>query len=498
MTETGEAVSVESASPNIYRGVILAYVLLFIAHVLALANDPQGKLFVSYVIICSVQWLTMGAVIWRHRYTVFPNSFRWALVAVALGFVNISNILDLIQAISGHYNLVPGASLFCDAVYVVVLVLSCATTFRRRTLRITTVIDALMGTVFVSLFFVQIFSVVSLQGSDNAKDVIFIIRMFDVIGVYITLIAGVRLLGSESITRRHFFFVLCAFLLTSTLVAAVRNRLEFAYGNRYLELLLLPSFWVLGLLCLKPPPTWIAGHHPQQTIVHASESVSPLFLGLGLLGVSISIWAAHPVLGALGVCAAVVGYGIRNVVTQSAQMATERSLISLQGELQSLVVTDALTGIANRRAFDESFKRELSAAERDQYSVSLLMIDIDLFKEYNDLYGHAKGDECLRTVARLLAGALRRPSDFIGRYGGEEFVVLLPRTPIEGAYTVARRMNKSIADADLPHEKGMEKRVTVSIGVATMRGAEVSTQDFVRQADVNLYRAKAEGRNRYA
>ncbi|WP_158621183.1 GGDEF domain-containing protein [Dyella dinghuensis] len=476
----------------------MLYALLFIAHALAIANDAQGTMCVSYIIILLVQWLTLTTAVWRCRHSTFPNSFRWVLTAIALAFVSFSNMAALAQAINGNYNLVPGASLFFGGIYSVMIVLSCATTFRRRTLRITTYIDMLMGAFLGLLFFVQIFSVVSSEGSANTNDVVFIIRMFDVIGIYMTLIAGVRLLGSESSSRRHFFFVLFSFLLTSTLLAALRNRLLLAYDNRFLELLLLPSFFVFGLLGLRPPPNWMARYKPKQSIVHISEGISPLFRGLGLLAVSISIWRDHPTLGAIGVCITVIGYGVRNVITQSAQMANERSLISLQRELQNLVVTDALTGIPNRRAFDELLDREVSVAKREGEPVSLLMIDIDLFKEYNDLYGHVRGDECLRTVARLLAGALRRPSDFIGRYGGEEFVVLLPRTPIAGAYTVARRMNKVIVDADLSHDKGLDRRVTVSIGVTTLENFGISNEELMHRADSNLYHAKSEGRNQYA
>jgi diguanylate cyclase (GGDEF)-like protein len=109
-----------------------------------------------------------------------------------------------------------------------------------------------------------------------------------------------------------------------------------------------------------------------------------------------------------------------------------------------------------------------------------------------------RGDECLRIVARLLAGTLRRPSDFIGRYGGEEFVVLLPRTPIDGAYTVARRMNKFIVDAEPSHDRGLDGRVTVSIGVATLENLEISDDELMQRADLNLYQAKSGGRNQFA
>ncbi|UPG89485.1 GGDEF domain-containing protein [Luteibacter aegosomaticola] len=161
-----------------------------------------------------------------------------------------------------------------------------------------------------------------------------------------------------------------------------------------------------------------------------------------------------------------------------------------------MALLDELTGVPNRRAFDRALAARMGDAQREGRPLSTLMIDIDLFKTFNDTLGHPEGDVALTAVARLLAGALRRPADFIARYGGEEFVVLLPNTPGEGAEVVARRMTRAVHDAALAFEHGIDRRVTVSIGMAS---AVTSTgADLLRQADLALYLAKRAGRNGYA
>lgn len=153
--------------------------------------------------------------------------------------------------------------------------------------------------------------------------------------------------------------------------------------------------------------------------------------------------------------------------------------------------------IPNRGAFDELFAREWAISQRDEHDISVLMVDIDRFSQYNDVYGHATGDLCLGSVAGLLAGSLRQPSDFIGRYDGAKFVVLLPATPIEGAERVAIRMSRAIYDADLLHIQGIGGRVTVSIGVASKRGDDEIAKALLDRADAHLCYAKSQGRNQY-
>lgn len=177
---------------------------------------------------------------------------------------------------------------------------------------------------------------------------------------------------------------------------------------------------------------------------------------------------------------------------------TEEKLLSLQKELEVLSFKDGLTNIANRRRFDSSFELEWERAQREGQPLSVLMLDVDLFKQYNDLYGHTQGDQCLIELAQTLSLALDGPRDLVARYGGEEFVVLLPEADAATARKVAERCQrllekKSILHALSPHGR----RVTVSIGAGTVVAAgQTERAGFIKAVDEQLYVAKNNGRNR--
>jgi diguanylate cyclase (GGDEF)-like protein len=169
----------------------------------------------------------------------------------------------------------------------------------------------------------------------------------------------------------------------------------------------------------------------------------------------------------------------------------------VNAELETMLRTDVLTGLANRRAFETAVSAEWRRARREQTATSMLMIDIDLFKGFNDRYGHPAGDVCLCEVAAALSGQTRRPGHLAARIGGEEFVVLLPNTEEAGATQVAERMRASVAALNLTHAGSALGHVTISIGVATRRPIELEeeTSSLMDAADSALYQAKAAGRN---
>jgi diguanylate cyclase (GGDEF)-like protein len=165
--------------------------------------------------------------------------------------------------------------------------------------------------------------------------------------------------------------------------------------------------------------------------------------------------------------------------------------------LKKYSMEDGLTGLANRRRFDEALENEWQRALREQQPLSLIMLDIDYFKEFNDIYGHQAGDDCLKKVAACLRKNVRRAGDLVARYGGEEFVVVLPNTDLEGAREVADAMNRTVRDMNLRH-KGSHGRdhLTISAGVAC--GIPYRGHDPVKvleKADKALYRAKRAGRD---
>ncbi len=174
-----------------------------------------------------------------------------------------------------------------------------------------------------------------------------------------------------------------------------------------------------------------------------------------------------------------------------------RKLDTANQELKRLTSLDGLTGIANRRHFDEVLEREWRRAMRQGEELSILMCDIDYFKAYNDTVGHQKGDDCLRQVAEALTATLDRRGDLLARYGGEEFIAVLPGTSLSGASFIAAQMRKAIIALDIPHPESPFGHVTASFGIASaVAMPETDPKDIVGAADSALYKAKRNGRNR--
>ncbi|MBP1933367.1 PAS domain S-box protein [Ammoniphilus resinae] len=177
--------------------------------------------------------------------------------------------------------------------------------------------------------------------------------------------------------------------------------------------------------------------------------------------------------------------------------AAEKKLKEANEVLKNLSQRDGLTGISNRRYFDEMLQSEGKRASQNSYPLSLILMDIDCFKSYNDTYGHQGGDDCLRKVAEIVENELKRPGDFVARYGGEEFAIILPWTDREGAMHVAERIRSHVESLKIPHiGSEVKSYVTVSIGVATMIPSIFSdVSKLVEWADRALYTAKNNGRN---
>jgi diguanylate cyclase (GGDEF)-like protein len=187
-----------------------------------------------------------------------------------------------------------------------------------------------------------------------------------------------------------------------------------------------------------------------------------------------------------------------------AQVATQlkarkyHELAQENSRLRRELIIDTLTGLTNRRGFDEFFDEEWRRALRSNYPISLMMIDIDFFKQYYDTYGHIKGDESLVQVGNILKGIARRPGDVIARFGGEEFVVVLPMTNAQSAVQIAEKTCRLVESLRIPHKVSeASDYLTISIGVVTVLPRQhIQQVEVIKTADEALYRAKNEGRNR--
>ncbi len=181
---------------------------------------------------------------------------------------------------------------------------------------------------------------------------------------------------------------------------------------------------------------------------------------------------------------------LQNYRHAETQLRTERD------EARFLSTRDSVTGIPNRRYFDNSIKNEIARAVRERQSIALILCDIDHFKKYNDYYGHIAGDDALRRVAELLQDHARRGGDVAMRFGGEEFAILLPNTRLEAAHNIAEEMRQQVSNAGIEHARSPYHRLTISLGVAALTPRAINqATELVTAADRALYNAKKSGRN---
>ena len=169
-------------------------------------------------------------------------------------------------------------------------------------------------------------------------------------------------------------------------------------------------------------------------------------------------------------------------------------------KLHRLANTDSLTQVANRRCFDCHIAREWKRLQREQLPLSLILCDIDYFKKYNDFYGHPQGDLCLQQVSKAISSVIKRPTDLVSRYGGEEFAIILPHTDLAGVVTVVKMIQQALADLKIPHlQSDCNQYVTLSLGISSLvPSPDLTPEEFIKIADRALYEAKEKGRNQYA
>jgi diguanylate cyclase (GGDEF)-like protein len=208
-----------------------------------------------------------------------------------------------------------------------------------------------------------------------------------------------------------------------------------------------------------------------------------------LVAIAILVWGARRMINQI-----LVREALEDALRRARAMTESRNV-----SLQELANTDGLTSLANRRHFEETLASEKERARRAAEPCSLILLDVDYFKKYNDRYGHIAGDACLRQVAGAIAACVKRPADLAARYGGEEFVVVLPDTDLAGACAVAEQIRTGVASLEIAHLDSRTGHVTVSLGVFTAHpgtGAD-DVADWLRAADTMLYKAKDAGRNTF-
>ncbi|WP_199100512.1 diguanylate cyclase [Dyella sp. ASV21] len=460
-------------------------IAFLVCHALAVLLFPHQARLLSYLFLIAAPLLAGLACMRRSR----GDSAASGWIALALGMLlwtvgMASNML--MELILVHGTPTPGVSMFCYVLYGVPLTYAMATPAKEAwPVRI---IDGLLALSIGYLFFVHTFSYATLNNASD-EGVARLRLMFDIENVFIAVFALVRWVATSDGDRRAFFRTLSAFAVAYLLTAGYINHFQADtdYGST-IDLVIDLPFVLLLVLAIRPSRGSDNVDAPRK-LSHIVRAGSPLMMPVTLLIVSVLILRTHPTLSMAGMIIAMLGYGVRSVLTQVRTLEE-------QDQLNELSRMDPLTGIANRRHFDETLIRDWSHARRHAEGMALLLIDIDYFKPLNDGFGHPTGDAYLRGVATALTECVTRGSDLVARYGGEEFAVLLPATTMEGAKMLGEAIRTAVAQRRLPMPPPHEYlSVSVGVGYAT---PPIGPQPdaLIAATDAALYDAKHDGRNR--
>lgn len=475
-----------------YGAVLLAFPLVQVLAPLVAGPDlPE----LAYYLMLTASGLACLAAMAALRW---PSYDRRTMACLALGLACWVAGMGYAIARSGtEQNLISTYVLFVSfglpLLYAAVATRDEPTTPARR------VVDGALLILLVILCYLGVRDLSDGNGFLKNEDMVWVVVAFDVENVFLFLTFLIRTFAAQDEKEYRFFRLTTIFLSLYALSAGIHNHDELYPDLPVLRQLadVLPTLPFAALLCLLHHGRTPRAFDPAGRLWarQLAAGFAPGLLLAAIFALSLGIRDSQGMFGRIVMALAMLCYVVRVVQTQFWFAATRDRLSDALTAVERVSLLDELTGIPNRRAFEQAFAERVREASRDGKPISALMIDVDLFKTFNDTRGHPEGDIALKAVARLLAGALRRPADFIARYGGEEFIALLPLAPAEGAQVVARRMTRAVYDALLEYDHGIDGRVTVSIGVATAMPPD--TAGLVREADQALYLAKSAGRNRY-
>ena len=435
---------------------------------------------------------------WFAKLSSSSARLRWLFFGIGGILANASMQIYTWRAVfsSDRTDLSTAASLF-TSLAVIPILLSITSNFNKNDPITVRYIDGILSLTLAYLFLMQIYFPGGVDGSTLESKTLFINQLIDFEGVFLLVCAALQYLASESLEDRRFSYVFFFYMAISMPLLAFRNRWAVRYPFIVWDLAIDVPPLAFMLLALNPLPSWVRNFAPSSRIVHLARGGSPLFMSLALTLLGISVSRTHFYLGSSGILLGIVGYGLRNAIIHGKLLETEDSLLNVQKELKVQASRDGLTGIPNRRAFDETLRREWRTALQNGGPLGLLMIDIDFFKGLNDHYGHQAGDSCLIAVANQIQDLLARAGDFVGRYGGEEFAVILPETSLDGALAVAERLRSGVFELAIANARSQYECVTISIGATAGNAVRTASPALLlKTADEALYNAKAAGRNR--
>lgn len=461
----------------------------------------------SRVCTAAVAAIAAGCALWRA--SAIGRRFRSVWLWVSAGLF-LWATAHLVEAVLGNSiaasNLAVDASDFFYVIAAFPLLMALSTTRETKSLRTVFYLNCMQ----VVLAFILTYDLLYRIPRSAGTAATVMGRIYAADCTLLAVMAAFRLFAWETLEERRSFRVICSFLWT---YLPIELGMDYAtrrwnlHSGSLLDLLWSVPFVVTGWMALKMPISR-SNLQPRKTLLHGRllvETLCPMMVTFGIFALAASVTTTHPWLGLSAIFVSLLVVGLQNgmlqlnyLTGQTRLLAQEHDLRIANAALEQLSHLDPLTSIANRRRFDAALMEAWRAAERKELPVALLIVDIDFFKGANDLHGHSYGDQCIVTIAKLLDAQAGRPHDLIARYGGDEFLLLLPETYVSGAETVAERIHQTVRGLCLENRASpFENRLTVSIGVGLIDAdLETSPDQLLERADRALYEAKRLGRNR--
>lgn len=465
---------------------------------------PSVSATAAFVAMVAAPLLAALALAWRARGESAPARGGWRAMALAMALWALGAFGNFwYEVIDGQQSAMYRDAMLAFNLAVVPLAYLLASDWRRSGHPMVRAIDAGLALTLGVGFFLFTLEMPSESplGTVEETGVVAMAWLHDAQNVFLFAGALVRWHAAEDVSERSLFRALWSYEALYMAIAFANNHwlaLDPSFGAQAGSVVTV-SFAVLAWRALAAPSLADAAPRPSPALVRAVRSARPVLLGGAVLILSLFLIRIDYAWGTAGVLIAVIGYGVRNTLAEVRYIEHGEILQREHTELRSIAWTDALTGVANRRALEHALGAAARHEQQGQHPVAVLMVDLDHFKLLNDRYGHLAGDACLRAVAAAMRRALARPGDVLARYGGEEFIALLHEADAAGACVVGERLRAAVEALGIEHAASPFGVVTVSVGVAgAVLNDDASADALVHAADRALYKAKCDGRNRVA
>ena len=482
---------------KIQRWAPKIYAPLLVSHLVVLLLVPAHVLSWSYTFVLAILAVTLFLCGRRLHLSVAHNRPLWALLLFALvAQMAAFGLLFADSLVNAQGTLVGFDPTFYFCLSSLLLTIAAVYNPIGPLYRWASVLDGALACVIALLFYTLLRKVIG-QSATDVSVAKFIMWMFDAMALFVAVFATLRFIATRRADERRYYFVLLVFAWVEMVFPAMHNRFILSSESYVPELCLDLPFVIVGVLLSRRRTVWFRGYRPSRKIRVMVGSISPFVLSLALCLLAFSQFGRNNAVAIGALILGITSYAVRVAIVVGHHLHFEGELRQLHRDLQQAVIRDDLTHLLNRRGFYRTFKRDWERALATGTPLAVAMLDIDMFKAFNDTYGHLAGDDCLAAVGSVLEReANLHDGVTVARYGGEEFAVLMRGCDRAASERIAQRLRLSVEALQIQNRRSTHGIVTVSAGVAMITDGNYSEMGkLLGAADLALYAAKRAGRN---